>query len=209
MRALLALVPALVAPAQPQPALAPELTPDQAVQLWQRVGALEPFLDSAEARSEPQSLYRFFNRADYAKLKGNPVLGYFSRGGFRWAGDRVAWLGIRPATPDATPISAKAWDAAFLYLARKRNWVVDAHAPIRISGACVGAVLEPSPDEPYRGVCVEVRVASPQGTLLYRFSVAKPAIEDAIGASLDWVLCCAGTFDQAPGKEAQHGTPQP
>ena len=207
MRALLALVPALVAMAQPVPA--PEFTPDQAKQLWQRLGDLEPFLDSTEARSEPQSLYRFFSRADYMKLKGNPALGYFSSGGFRWTGNRVAWLGVKPATPDAGPITAKAWDATFLFLAQKRKWVVDAQAPIRISGACVGAVLEPSEEEPCRGVCIEVRLASPRGTLLYRFSVAKPVIEDAIGASLDWVLCCAGTFNQATGKEASHGAAQP
>lgn len=185
------------------------LTPQQAATLWQRLGAKEPFLDSAEFHSEPQSLYRFFDRGDYAKLWGNPVLGYTCPGRFKWVGARVAWRGISPVTPDAAAVTAKAWDEAFRIIARKRNWVIDPKAPIRVSGACVGAVLEPSREEPFRGVCIEVRVASPTGILLYRFSVAKPTIEDAVGAALDWVLCCAATLDQDQAKGSRHGSAQP
>ena len=181
------------------------LTPQQAAVLWQRLGAKEAFLDSAECRSEPQSLYRFFDRKDYARLRGNPVLGYTCPGRFKWVGNRVAWHGISPVTPDAAAVTAKAWDEAFRIIARKRNWLPDPKAPIRISGACVGAVLEPSREEPYRGICIEVKVTSPTGTLLYRFSVAKPTIEDAVGAALDWVLCCAATLGQEPAEGRSHG----
>ncbi len=186
-----------------------ELTPQQASAIWQRLGARETFLDSDEFHSEPQSLYRFFDRKDYARLRGNPVLGYYCPGGFRWTGNRVAWHGISPVTPDAAAVTSKAWDEAFRIIARKRNWTVDSKAPIRISGACVGAVLDPSQEEPFRGVCIEVRVASPSGNLLYRFSVAKPTIEEAVGAALDWVLCCAATLDQDLTKGPRHGSAQP
>ena len=181
------------------------ITPQQASMLWQRLGVKEAFLDSAECRSEPQSLYRFFDRKDYAKLRGNPVLGYTCPGRFKWIGNRVAWHGISPVTTDAAAVTARAWDEAFRIIARKRNWVVDPKAPIRVSGACVGAVLDPSREEPCRGVCIEVRVASPTGILLYRFSVAKPTIEDAVGATLDWVLCCAATLGQEPAERRPHG----
>lgn len=185
------------------------ITPQQALEFWQRMGAKESFLDSAEFHAEPQSLYRFFDRMDYAKLQGNPVLGYSCPGRFRWVGSRVAWHGISPVTPDAAAVTAKAWDEAFRIVARKRNWGLDPRAPIRVSGACVGAVLEPTREAPFRGVCIEVKVASPTGTLLYRFSVAKPAIEDAVGAALDWVLCCAAAQSQTPGEERAHGAAQP
>lgn len=184
------------------------ITPQQSLAFWQRLGAKEPFLDSAEFHSEPQSLYRFFYRQDYAKLRGNPVLGYTCPGRFRWVGNRVAWHGISPVTSDAAAITAKAWDEAFRFIARKRNWVIDPKAPIRVSGACVAAVLEPSREEPSRGVCIEVKVASPTGTLLYRFSVGKPTIEDAVGAALDWVLCCAATMNQDPAEGRGHGAAQ-
>jgi hypothetical protein len=185
------------------------LTPQQASAIWQRLGAREAFLDSEEFHSEPQSLYRFFDRQDYAKLQGNPVIGYCCPGRFKWTGNRVAWHGIGPVTPDAAAVTAKAWDEAFRAIARKRNWIIDPKAPIRVSGACVGAVLEPSREEPFLGVCIEVRVASPSGNLLYRFSVAKATIEDAVGAALDWVLCCAATLDQTQTKGPRHGSAQP
>jgi len=208
---ILGLVMPLAAQTAPQAQAPPPgaLSPQQALALWQRLGAREAFLDSAEAHSEPQSLYRYFDRMDYARLRGNPVLGYYDRGGFKWTGNRVAWHGIGPVTPDAAAVSARAWDEAFGIIARKRNWVIDPKAPIRVSGACVGAVLEPSREEPMRGVCIEVRVASPSGDLLYRFSVAKPTIEDAVGAALDWVLCCAANLDQGPAQGRANGAAQP
>jgi hypothetical protein len=208
---ILGLLLPLAAQSVPQISSTPlgEFTPQQALALWQRMGAREPFLDSEEAHSEPQSLYRFFDRKDYAKLQGNPVLGYYCPGRFKWTGIRVAWHGISPVTPDAAAVTSKAWDEAFHIIARKRNWVIDPRAPVRVSGACVGAVLEPSSEEPFRGVCIEVRVASPTGNLLYRFSVAKPTIEDAVGAALDWVLCFAATLNQDPTKGPRHGPAQP
>lgn len=184
-----------------------EISPQQAVALWQRVGdSREPFLDSAEAHQEPQSLYRFFNKKDYYKLMGNPVLGYFHyTHEFKWVGKSVAWGGIKPLTDDAKPIRAQAWDAAMAYIAKARGWAIDKRAPIRVEGACVGAVLEPSLSEPFRGVCIEVKVHSPGGVFLYRYSVGKAEIEDAIGAALDWVLCSAMNVNQ----EASRGTPKP
>lgn len=91
----------------------------------------------------------------------------------------------------AKPITSKAWDAAFAYVARKHGLVIDRNAPIRITGACVAAVLEPTRKDPRRGVVLEARVESPAGTFRVRFGTGKPTIEDAIGASLDRLVAFA------------------
>ena len=61
-------------------------------------------------------------------------------------------------------------------------------APVRIRGACVAAVLEPTRREPKRGVVLEVGVASPTGVFRLRFGMGKPTIQDAVGASVDRAL---------------------
>jgi hypothetical protein len=164
------------------------ITPGQAEPLIKRIAEREPFLKSDEAREERASLNLFFRKADYQVLRGNPVLGYWHSGGFRWVGRQVAWGGVDAAARSCKPITASAWDAAFAYVARKRRLVIDANAPILIRGACVGAVLEPRRRDPKRGVELEVRIESPTGVFRLRFGTGKPTIEDAIGASLDRVL---------------------
>lgn len=173
-----------------------DVTPKQAVQFMNRIEAREAFLDSGEARTEPQSLYRFFYKPEYLQLRGNPVIGYYSAEKFKWEGNRVAWLGIKPVTADARPIQPQAWDAAFRLVAKLRGLVIDKDAPIKIQGACVGAVVNPTMDSPYRGVCIEVRITSPSGTMLHRFSVGKPEIEDAVAASVDWVVNFSRAINQ-------------
>lgn len=205
MRTLRLLLLALGLPLAAQaPAPSNDVTPKQAALLLGRVEAREAFMDSGEAKTEPQSLYRFFHKPDYLDLRGNPVIGYYSAEKFKWEGNRVAWLGFKSVTADAKPIQPQAWDAAFRLVAKLRGLVIDKDAPIRIQGACVGAVIEPTMDSPYRGVCIEVRITSPTGTMLYRYSVGKPTIEDAIAASLDWVVNYAKAINQpepAPGSK--------
>lgn len=203
MKGFLALALGLPLVAQ---APAPEgVSPKQAALIMGRIEARESFLDSAEARKEPQSLYKFFYKPDYLQLRGNPVIGYYAAEKFKWEGNRVAWLGIKPATADAKPIQAQAWDAAFRVVARLRGLVIDPNAPIKVQGACVGAVIEPTMQSPFRGVCIEMRITSPSGVMLHRFSVGKPEIEDAVAASLDWVLSFARAINQpepVPAKKA-------
>ena len=196
----------------PPPAPKADLTPGAAAALWKQLDIREPFLDSLEARQEPQSLFRFFGKQDYEQLRGNPALGYFATGGFRWVGTRIAWQGLRPVTPDAAAVAEQAWDAAFRAIAKRHGWQVDPRAPIRAKGACVGCVAEPSAREPQRGVCIEFQLTSPTGTLLYRFSLARPTLAEALPAALDWVLCCAAGLEgivPQPRKGAQHGPAQP
>ena len=185
------------------------LPPKTPAVLWKAVGVREPFLGSLEAREEPQSLCRFFGTEDYRKLRGNPALGFFAAERFRWTGRRVAWLGIRPATPAVAGITARDWDRAFLSIASSNHWKVDPSAPIRVKGACVGAVLTPSVQEPQLGVCLELQLASPTGTLLYRYSIAQPSIAEAVHQSLDWPLRCARDLDQINPEGAKHGPAQP
>lgn len=167
------------------------VTPGQAEPVIRRVLETEAFLSSDEARTEPQSLGLFFKRREYQMLRGNPILGYWSESGFSWVGNKVAWQGITAGAPSCKPITEKAWNAAFSFVARKRGLVVDKSAPMKVSGACVGAVIEPTVKEPKRGVALEVRIDGPTGPLFFRFGTGKATIEDAIGASLERLLAFA------------------
>jgi hypothetical protein len=173
-------------------------SPEQARLIAQRLSDREPFLKSREAGLHADSLNLFLERPDYAILRGNPLFGYWAEGTFRWAGSRVAWDGIRPVSQSAKPITRRAWNAAFAYIARKHGLTIDRNAPIRVHGACIGAVLDPNLDEPNRGVVLELRIDSPTGPFLYWFGMGKPTIEDAIGASLDWAVSFARTINQEP-----------
>jgi len=164
------------------------ITPGQAEPLLKRLFEREPFLASAEAREDRSTLNLFFTKADYDSLRGNPILGYWDTGGFLWVGNRVAWDGVVSVGKSSRPITAKAWNAAFVHVARKRRLVVDKDAPIRLRGACVAGVLAPTAREPKLGVALEVRVKSPTGVLRLRFGIGKATIEDAIGASLDRIM---------------------
>ena len=95
---------------------------------------------------------------------------------------------MKPTDARTRRISAKAWDAAFAYVAERRGLTVDKAAAMRIEGACVGAVVEPTSREPVPGVALELRVSGPAGELRYRITVGKPTVEDAIAASLDYVV---------------------
>ena len=80
-------------------------TPEQGAHVVARLADREAFVGSREARHHPESLNLFFRGADYEGLRGNPVLGYWSEGHFRWKGTHVAWDGITPATGSAAPIT--------------------------------------------------------------------------------------------------------
>jgi hypothetical protein len=176
-------------------------TPEQGTRILARLGDREPFLGSLEAKRHPDSLNRFFGAREYRRLRGNPVYGYWADDGFRWAGARVAWDGITPASPSARPIRRRAWDAAFAYVAKTHGLTIDRHAPIRIRGACIAAVVNPSVDEPNRGVVLELTVESPSGRFWYRFGMGKPTLEDAVGASLDWSVSFARTINRGAGPQ--------
>lgn len=170
---------------------------EQGARILARLGDREPFLGSREAERHPYSLSLFFRLADYRRLRGNPVYGYWADDGFRWTGTRVAWDGIEPVSPSARPIQRKAWNAAFAYVAKKHGLVIDSRAPIRVRGACIAAVSDPSLAEPNRGVVLELRMESPSGRFWYRFGMGKPTLEDAVGASLDWAVSFARTINRA------------
>ncbi len=166
----------------------PQIEPRQAAALIAKLGERRPFLGSADAVAEKGSLYLFFKQAEYARLRGNGLLGYWDTGAFKWSGDRIAWDGVVTGAASAKPISARAWRRSFDLATRRRGLVVDPKAPIRFEGSCVGAVVDPSSDEPVPGVVVEVRVSGPSGVLVYRLSLGKPTVEDAIGAAIDVIL---------------------
>lgn len=174
-------------------------TPAQGAKILARLADRESFLSSREARQHADSLNKFFGPQDYESLRGNPIFGYWNEGHFRWRGTHVAWDGVVPVTRSARRITPRAWSAAFAYVAKKHGFVIDRHAAVRIRGACVGAVLDPSLDEPNRGVVIEVRIDSPTGPFRYRFGMGKPTIEDAVGASLDWAVGFALTVNRADG----------
>ena len=195
-------------PGPPIPGKGP-LPPKTPAVLWKALPVREPFLGSQEAREEPQSLYRFFGSEDYPKLRGNPALGFYDADGFRWVGSRVSWLGVRSATQGYEGIAGKRWDQAFQSIARRNHWKVDPSAPIRVKGACVGAVLTPTGQEPQIGVCLELQVTSPTGTLLYRYAIAQPSLAEAVHQALEWTLSCARDLDQIKPEGGKYGPAQP
>jgi hypothetical protein len=175
-----------------EPGAPARLRPEEAQALASRLTERQPFLESEEARTEKATLGRYFDADDYRRLRGNPILGYWDTGGFRWKDDRVAWLGI-DSKAKCSAISPTVWKAAFEYSTTKRKVSVDGQASVRIRGACVWAVIEPSKAEPVPGVLIEVRIESPSGTLRYRFGMGKPTVEDAVGAALDFIIGFART----------------
>ena len=188
------LLAAAVSGTQPAP---PSLKPEQIKGLASRVLDRQPFLQSTDAREERQTLRRYFGPVEYEKLRGNPVLGYWDASRFRWAGRVVTWGGIVSAARSAGPISAQGWQAAFRQVAGRQGLTIAAAAPMRIEGACVAAVIDPSKDEPVPGVLLELRITSPAGVLSHRFGIGKPTVEEAMGAALDFAISFARTI----GKE--------
>ena len=175
----------------------------QAEAVLQRMLDTEAFVGSQEEREERRSVARHFSAAEYARLKGNPLLGYWDEGGFRWPASQasIAWDGIRNLHPSSRPIGRRSWEVAFKAVARKHGLTVKPSSPIRVQGACVGAVVDRSEREPVPGVLLELRVSSPTGTLLYRVGVGKATVEDAMGAALELAV----TFARSLG-ERRKGT---
>lgn len=64
----------------------------QDLELLKRATALEPFLDSAEAKRNPESVGFFLPRSLYPKLLGNPIMGYLYDEGYRSDGNTAVCL---------------------------------------------------------------------------------------------------------------------
>ena len=161
------------------------LTPEQAEKLAVKLSERKPFLDSDEARNGKHTMGLFFQESEYRLLRGNPIFGYWQAKGFLWNGTHVAWDGVASKGSRCKAITSKAWNAAMEYVFRKHGLVVDPNAPMRMRGACVWAVIDTSKDEPTRGVIMEMRLQSPTGTFLWRYSRGNPTIEGAVGASIE------------------------
>lgn len=176
------------------------LTPEQAERLAEKLAERRPYLVSDEARSEAgrRTMGLFFTAAEYRTLKGNPVYGYWNGQGFKWTGNRIAWDGVVPVGRSCKAITTPAWDAAFAYVAEKHGLAVDARAPMRMRGACVGAVTEVSPRHPVLGVVMEMRLDSPTGAFRWRYSRGNPTLEGAVGASLELPILLGPKVNQ-PG----------
>lgn len=167
----------------------------QAAALVQRMLVTEHFKGSREERANRRSVGRHFSQDEYARLRGNPILGYWDEGGFQWPSGAatVAWAGISNIHPSCRPIRSRSWAVAFREVVRRQGLAIRNDSSVGIQGACVGAVVDRSPREPVPGVLVELRVSSPTGTLLYRVGVGKATVEDAMGAALELVVRFART----------------
>jgi len=180
--------------------LAALLTPEQEERLAEKLAERRVYADSSEAHSEAglRTMGLFFTDADYRTLKGNPVYGYWNARGFKWTGNRIAWDGVVPVGRSCKANTAPAWDAAFAYVAKKHGLVVDAKAPMRMRGACVGAVTETSPQRPVLGVVMEIRLDSPTGAFRWRYTRGNPTLEGAVGASIELPILLGPKVNQ-PG----------
>jgi hypothetical protein len=185
----------------------PELPPARTRALLERMMSTESFVGSTSEREGRKTTGRYFSRTEYQRLQGNPLLGYWHVGDFSWAGGaRVAWKGIRSSHPSARPVADKAWAAAFRIAAAANGLKEDPGAPVQVEGGCVAAVVDPSSEEPVPGVLVELRIKSPSGVLLYRVSMGKPTVEDAMGAALDLVLRFSRSLPPQARKDARGST---
>jgi hypothetical protein len=176
------------------------LTPEQAEKLAQKLAERQSYAESDEARSPVgrATMGLFFRGADYQRLMGNPVYGYWNARGFSWTGNRIAWDGVVPAGKSCREITKRAWDAAFTYVAKKHGLVVDRAAPMRMRGACVGAVTEITSERPVLGVVMEVRLDSPTGAFKWRYTRGNPTLEGAVGASVELPILLGPKVNQ-PG----------
>ena len=158
----------------------------------------EPFYGSWAHKNKEysKSLGHFFTQDEYQKLEGNPALGYFYVGGFKWlrAWKEVSIEPFAPTTPDTRIIKPEAWKIAASQACKKHGLTLKANAPIKITGALVGVNLE----KPL-GVYLEIRVQCPYDTLLYRGGVGKGTLGDAVGAAMDFIVSYAlGIGDGKP-----------
>jgi len=198
---LLALVAATSPPAEMRSHGLPAwLTPEQAEKLLEKLAERRPYAESDEAGSVAgrRTMGMFFKAGDYRQLRGNPVYGYWNARGFKWTGNRIAWDGVVPKGKSCKGISKPAWDAAFAYVAEEHGLVVDPAAPMRMRGACVGAVTATSPTRPVLGVVMEVRLDSPTGSFRWRYTRGNPSLEGAVGASIELPILLAPKVNQ-PG----------
>lgn len=185
--------------AESAPRLTSRLTAEQAERLAEKLAERKPYAESDEAHSEAgrRTMGMFFAAAEYEKLKGNPVYGYWNAAGFKWTGSRIAWDGVVSVGKSCKGITRRAWDAAFAYVAEKHGLVVDRGAPMRMRGACVGAITETSPERPVLGVVMEMRIDSPTGSFRWRYTRGNPTIEGAVGASIELPILLAPKVNQA------------
>ena len=110
---------ALVGLAQEGGAPLPEA---QTLAMVRRMLVTESFIGSREEREGRGRSGRYFSPDEYARLRGNPLLGYWDAGSFAWVDRRtIAWGGIRARHPSARAIRSRAWDATIRQVARKRG----------------------------------------------------------------------------------------
>lgn len=175
------------------------LTPEQAEKLAEKLAERAAFADSDEAHTPAgrQSMGLFFKAREYRELRGNPVHGYWHSSRFKWVGSTIAWDGVESKGKSCQAITRKAWDVAFRYVARKHGLTVDGQAPMRMRGACVRAVVNATPQEPVRGVVMEMRLESPTGAFRWRYSRGNPTIEGAVGASIELPILLAPKVNRA------------
>lgn len=165
----------------------------------------EEFLMSAQAKRWPDTLGLFLSRADYARMRGNTIFGYW------WATPNFVWKPEWKAVSFVAPkgvhessriIQPRAWDKAMELYVKQKGLSLSATAPVKITGAVVGATTDPVADRTrgYMTLC-EWRVQTPGGGLLvYRYGVMKPTLGGALGANLTWLLSFARGLDGQPKK---------
>ena len=163
----------------------------------------ECFLDSQQARKHADTLGLFLSRAEYAKMHGNVIFGYWwASPGFVWKPEwrKLAFVAPKGVHESSRPIQPQAWNKAMEFTAARRGLTITSSAPIKITGAVVGAILDPAKEHQrgYATIC-EWKIQSPKGgVLLYRFGILKPSLGGAIGANLEWVVNYARAIDGTP-----------
>lgn len=170
----------------------------------------EAFRSSREYQTNPTTLGLYFKDADYRRLKGNPIVGYYAADpGFRWEDAEVTIHRIPSLGPHTRVVTQRAWDAASAIVARKLNLNLVPNAKVHVYGASVYVHPKPTQDVRAAQIVVEFRITSPNGTILLRRVGNSPTLGDAIGSSLEFAITYARRFAAASSPLSPHPPPPP
>ncbi len=123
------------------------------LELLRKATALEPFLKSAEAKQNPESVGFFFPRSLYPKLLGNPIMGYLYDEGYASSGNRAVCL-KRFRFPKKVEPHVEAFKQCVQTAFEKAGLQLGASGRIELGLALLGVVSVKN-EKSLPGLCVE------------------------------------------------------
>ena len=164
------------------------LNPNEAEAMYKRIFEEREAFTRSELYRNPRykaHFGHFFKPSDYAKLIGNPIIGYYYYGKFVWDSK---WRDVYiepflPTVPETKIVNPDAWKVVYGIVCKKfgLKQVPKENAKIRISGR----VISIDPDR--NGLTCEIKIESPTDTMLYFMGMKKKDMGNAMGALFSYV----------------------